>query len=121
MHPTSSFILLPLLWLGKKASPFVLWAAVGHHGAVALPHVLQRRLLRSASPLTPRTTVFANGSLLITQVKARSTGVYKCIGHGQKGKALVLKATLRLAGEVLVMGWAVGLIAALSLWSCEIT
>ena len=64
--------------------------------------------------------MFANGSLLITQVKARSTGVYKCIGHGQKGKALVLKATLRLAGEVLVMGWAVGLIAALSLLSCGV-
>lgn len=44
--------------------------------------------------------MFANGSLLITQVRARSTGVYKCVGHGQRGKTLVLKATLRLAGEV---------------------
>uniref|UniRef100_A0A8B9VU12 Protein tyrosine kinase 7 (inactive) n=1 Tax=Anas zonorhyncha TaxID=75864 RepID=A0A8B9VU12_9AVES len=52
---------------------------------------------KSASPRVPRTTVFANGSLLITQVKARSTGVYKCVGRGQRGKALVLKATLRLA------------------------
>uniref|UniRef100_A0A8C0UKV0 Protein tyrosine kinase 7 (inactive) n=1 Tax=Cyanistes caeruleus TaxID=156563 RepID=A0A8C0UKV0_CYACU len=50
-----------------------------------------------SSPRVPRTTVFANGSLLITQVRARSTGVYKCVGHGQRGKALVLKATLRLA------------------------
>uniref|UniRef100_A0A8C3JAX0 Protein tyrosine kinase 7 (inactive) n=1 Tax=Calidris pygmaea TaxID=425635 RepID=A0A8C3JAX0_9CHAR len=50
-----------------------------------------------ASPHVPRTTVFANGSLLITQVRARSTGVYKCVGHGQRGKTLVLKATLRLA------------------------
>uniref|UniRef100_A0A8C0AP84 Protein tyrosine kinase 7 (inactive) n=1 Tax=Buteo japonicus TaxID=224669 RepID=A0A8C0AP84_9AVES len=50
-----------------------------------------------ASPHVPRTTVFANGSLLITQVRARSTGVYKCVGRGQRGKALVLKATLRLA------------------------
>lgn len=66
-----------------------------------MPHILQRRPLRSASPRVPRTTVFANGSLLITQVKARSTGVYKCVGRGQRGKALVLKATLRLAGEVL--------------------
>uniref|UniRef100_A0A8U8CGR0 Protein tyrosine kinase 7 (inactive) n=1 Tax=Geospiza parvula TaxID=87175 RepID=A0A8U8CGR0_GEOPR len=49
------------------------------------------------SPHVPRTTVFANGSLLITQVRARSTGVYKCVGHGQRGKTLVLKATLRLA------------------------
>ncbi|KFV67940.1 Inactive tyrosine-protein kinase 7, partial [Dryobates pubescens] len=51
----------------------------------------------SASPRMPRTTIFANGSLLITQVRARSTGVYKCVGHGQRGKALVLKATLQLA------------------------
>uniref|UniRef100_A0A8D2PIT8 Protein tyrosine kinase 7 (inactive) n=1 Tax=Zosterops lateralis melanops TaxID=1220523 RepID=A0A8D2PIT8_ZOSLA len=43
------------------------------------------------------TIVFANGSLLITQVRARSTGVYKCVGHGQRGKTLVLEATLRLA------------------------
>uniref|UniRef100_A0A663F770 Protein tyrosine kinase 7 (inactive) n=1 Tax=Aquila chrysaetos chrysaetos TaxID=223781 RepID=A0A663F770_AQUCH len=50
-----------------------------------------------ASLHVPRTTVFANGSLLITQVRARSTGVYKCVGRGQRGKALVLKATLRLA------------------------
>ncbi|NWT76058.1 PTK7 kinase, partial [Prunella himalayana] len=50
-----------------------------------------------SSPHVPRTTVFANGSLLITQVRARSTGVYKCVGHGQRGKTLVLKATLRLA------------------------
>lgn len=63
--------------------------------------------------------MFANGSLLITQVRARSTGVYKCVGHGQRGKALVLKATLRLAGEVLglVAGWAVGSRVAMSLWS----
>uniref|UniRef100_A0A663MW05 Protein tyrosine kinase 7 (inactive) n=1 Tax=Athene cunicularia TaxID=194338 RepID=A0A663MW05_ATHCN len=50
-----------------------------------------------ASPHVPRTTVFTNGSLLITQVRSRSTGVYKCVGRGQRGKALVLKATLRLA------------------------
>ncbi|CAM9901599.1 unnamed protein product [Bubo scandiacus] len=50
-----------------------------------------------ASPHVLRTTVFTNGSLLITQVRARSTGVYKCVGRGQRGKALVLKATLRLA------------------------
>ncbi|XP_064365930.1 inactive tyrosine-protein kinase 7 isoform X2 [Dromaius novaehollandiae] len=44
-----------------------------------------------------RTIVFANGSLLITQVRARSTGVYKCVGRGQRGKPAVLEATLRLA------------------------
>lgn len=46
-----------------------------------------------------RTTVFANGSLLITQVKARSTGVYKCVGHGQRGKPVILEVTLKLAGK----------------------
>lgn len=67
--------------------------------------------------------MFANGSLLITQVRARSTGVYKCVGHGQRGKTLVLKATLRLAGEVLglVTGWAVGLRTPVSPWSYVIT
>ncbi|XP_075003539.1 inactive tyrosine-protein kinase 7 isoform X1 [Calonectris borealis] len=50
-----------------------------------------------SQPDCARTTVFVNGSLLITQVRARSTGVYKCVGRGQRGKALVLKATLRLA------------------------
>lgn len=102
-----------------KVSLLVPWAHVGHHGAVALAHVLQRCPLSPASPHVPRTTVFANGSLLITQVRARSTGVYKCVGRGQRGKALVLKATLRLAGEVLglVAGWAVGPRVAVSLWS----
>lgn len=64
--------------------------------------------------------MFANGSLLITQVRARSTGLYKCVGRGQRGKTLVLKATLRLAGEVLglVAGWAGGPRAPVPLWSC---
>lgn len=86
---------------------------------MALAYVLQRCPLSPAFPHVPRTTVFTNGSLLITQVKARSTGVYKCIGRGQRGKALVLEATLRLAGEVLglVARRAVGPRVALSLWS----
>ncbi|NXD18239.1 PTK7 kinase, partial [Nothocercus nigrocapillus] len=49
------------------------------------------------SPCMPRTIIFANGSLLIPQVRARSTGVYKCVGRGQRGKPSVLEATLRLA------------------------
>lgn len=63
--------------------------------------------------------MFANGSLLITQVRARSTGVYKCVGRGQRGKTLVLKATLRLAGEVLglVIGWAAGPRVPAPFWS----
>ncbi|KAJ7423320.1 hypothetical protein BTVI_10222 [Pitangus sulphuratus] len=64
----------------------------------AVPPPTQEWLFED-NPITNRskTTVFANGSLLITQVRARSTGVYKCVGHGQRGKPLVLKATLRLA------------------------
>lgn len=104
------------LWLGTLV---VLRAHAGHFSAVALAHVLQRCSLNPSSPYVPRTTVFVNGSLLITQVRARSTGVYKCVGRGQRGKTLVLKATLRLAGEVLglVTGWAVGPRVPVSLWS----
>lgn len=101
----------------SKAFPF--GSTGSHPGVVALAHVPQRCPLSLASPHVPRTTVFANGSLLITQVRARSTGVYKCVGRGQRGKALVLKATLRLAGEVLglVAGRAAGPRVAVSLWS----
>lgn len=96
-------VLLSLNWetlTWHKISLLVPWAHVGHCGAVALVYVLQRCPLSPAFPCVPRTTIFANGSLLITQVRARSTGVYKCIGRGQRGKALVLKATLQLAGEI---------------------
>lgn len=84
-----------------------------------MARVPQKCPLSPASPHVPRTTVFTNGSLLITQVRARSTGVYKCIGRGQRGKALVLKATLQLAGKVLglVAGRGVGPRVAVSLWS----
>nr|XP_016847012.1 PREDICTED: inactive tyrosine-protein kinase 7 isoform X1 [Anolis carolinensis] len=44
-----------------------------------------------------RTVVFSNGSILITQVKRRSAGVYKCVARGQRGKPVVLEATLQLA------------------------
>ncbi|XP_048338487.1 inactive tyrosine-protein kinase 7 [Sphaerodactylus townsendi] len=44
-----------------------------------------------------RTVMFSNGSLLISQVKARHVGVYNCVGRGQRGKPVVLEATLQLA------------------------
>ncbi|XP_005390190.1 PREDICTED: inactive tyrosine-protein kinase 7 isoform X2 [Chinchilla lanigera] len=44
-----------------------------------------------------RATVFANGSLLLTQVRPRNAGVYRCIGQGQRGPPVVLTATLHLA------------------------
>lgn len=31
-------------------------------------------------------------------MKPRSVGVYKCVGRGQKGKPVILEATLQLAG-----------------------
>lgn len=44
-----------------------------------------------------KTVVLSNGSLLITQVKPRNAGIYKCVGQGQKGKPVVLEASLQLA------------------------
>ncbi|XP_020652559.3 inactive tyrosine-protein kinase 7 [Pogona vitticeps] len=44
-----------------------------------------------------RILVFSNGSILITQVKRRSAGVYKCVGRGQRGKPVILEATLQIA------------------------
>ncbi|XP_053568746.1 inactive tyrosine-protein kinase 7 [Bombina bombina] len=50
-------------------------------------------------PLTnkSRYTVFHNGSLLISTVKHRSTGTYRCVATGVGGKQSVLQASLRLA------------------------
>lgn len=48
--------------------------------------------------------VFANGSLLLTQVRPRNAGVYRCIGQGQRGPPVVLEATLHLAGGSLGLG-----------------
>ncbi|XP_007896436.2 inactive tyrosine-protein kinase 7 [Callorhinchus milii] len=44
-----------------------------------------------------RSVVLANGSLMLTNVKPRSFGVYKCVGRGPRGKPAVLEASLRLA------------------------
>ncbi|KAH1172662.1 inactive tyrosine-protein kinase 7 isoform X1 [Mauremys mutica] len=73
--------------------------AMFHCQFTAVPPPTQEWVFEDSSPITNRTrvTVFANGSLLITQVRARSTGIYRCIGHGQRGKPTVLEASLRLA------------------------
>lgn len=47
--------------------------------------------------------MFANGSLLLTQVRPRNAGVYRCIGQGQRGPPIVLEATLHLAGGSLML------------------
>ncbi|XP_063523084.1 inactive tyrosine-protein kinase 7 isoform X21 [Pongo pygmaeus] len=52
---------------------------------------------RSRPPHLRRATVFANGSLLLTQVRPRNAGVYRCIGQGQRGPPIILEATLHLA------------------------
>uniref|UniRef100_A0A2K5DN07 Protein tyrosine kinase 7 (inactive) n=1 Tax=Aotus nancymaae TaxID=37293 RepID=A0A2K5DN07_AOTNA len=52
---------------------------------------------RSRPPHLRRATVFANGSLLLSQVRPRNAGVYRCIGRGQRGPPVVLEATLHLA------------------------
>ncbi|XP_073527680.1 inactive tyrosine-protein kinase 7 [Phyllobates terribilis] len=44
-----------------------------------------------------RITVFQNGSLLITSVRQRNNGTYRCVGTGLRGTQVVLKATLSLA------------------------
>uniref|UniRef100_A0A8C3F6T7 Inactive tyrosine-protein kinase 7 n=1 Tax=Chrysemys picta bellii TaxID=8478 RepID=A0A8C3F6T7_CHRPI len=80
--------------------------AMFHCQFTAVPPPTQEWVFEDSSPITNKTrarlllgrvTVFANGSLLITQVRARSTGIYRCIGHGQRGKPTVLEASLRLA------------------------
>uniref|UniRef100_A0A8C6BG23 Protein tyrosine kinase 7 (inactive) n=1 Tax=Monodon monoceros TaxID=40151 RepID=A0A8C6BG23_MONMO len=53
---------------------------------------------RSRPPHVRRATVFANGSLLLTQVRPRNAGVYRCVGQGQRGPPVILEATLHLAG-----------------------
>ncbi|KAL2791857.1 inactive tyrosine-protein kinase 7 isoform c precursor [Daubentonia madagascariensis] len=52
---------------------------------------------RSRPPNLRRATVFVNGSLLLTQVRPRNAGVYRCIGQGQRGPPIILEATLQLA------------------------
>uniref|UniRef100_A0A8C6CXY9 Protein tyrosine kinase 7 (inactive) n=1 Tax=Moschus moschiferus TaxID=68415 RepID=A0A8C6CXY9_MOSMO len=52
---------------------------------------------RSRPPHLRRATVFANGSLQLTQVRPRNAGIYRCIGQGQRGPPVVLEATLHLA------------------------
>ncbi|CAJ0941806.1 unnamed protein product [Ranitomeya imitator] len=49
------------------------------------------------TPLSNKITVFQNGSLLITSVRQRNNGTYRCVGTGLRGTQVVLKATLSLA------------------------
>ncbi|XP_036403304.1 inactive tyrosine-protein kinase 7 [Megalops cyprinoides] len=50
-----------------------------------------------------RVVLLNNGTLLITQVKPRNTGVYRCVARGPRGPEVTLQATLRLA-EIEDMG-----------------
>nr|XP_020453243.1 inactive tyrosine-protein kinase 7 [Monopterus albus] len=44
-----------------------------------------------------RVFLFSNGTLLITQVKPRNTGTYKCVGRGLSGSRVTLEASLLIA------------------------
>lgn len=44
--------------------------------------------------------LLSNGTLLITQVKPRNTGTYKCVGRGIRGSPVTLEASLLIAGVV---------------------
>ncbi|XP_016399012.1 inactive tyrosine-protein kinase 7-like isoform X1 [Sinocyclocheilus rhinocerous] len=44
-----------------------------------------------------RVFILSNGSLLITQVKQRNTGLYKCVARGPHGPPVSLEASLRIA------------------------
>ncbi len=46
-----------------------------------------------------RVVVYANGTLQISQVKQRSTGVYKCVAQYGENKQVHVEAALRIAGE----------------------
>ncbi|XP_008297718.1 inactive tyrosine-protein kinase 7 [Stegastes partitus] len=50
-------------------------------------------------PLANKSRVFllSNGTLLITQVKPRNTGAYKCVGRGLRGSQVTLEASLLIA------------------------
>lgn len=76
----------------------------GFHQLPSGARPLGHSLPTSVSPLRSpphlrRATVFANGSLQLTQVRPRNAGVYRCIGQGQRGPPVILEATLHLAGE----------------------
>ncbi len=43
--------------------------------------------------------ILSNGSLFITQVKQRNTGLYKCVAQGPRGPPVSLEASLRIAGN----------------------
>uniref|UniRef100_A0A8C1T5D3 Inactive tyrosine-protein kinase 7 n=1 Tax=Cyprinus carpio TaxID=7962 RepID=A0A8C1T5D3_CYPCA len=44
-----------------------------------------------------RIFILSNGSLFITQVKPRNTGLYKCVAQGPRGPPVSLEASLRIA------------------------
>ncbi|KAG5266528.1 hypothetical protein AALO_G00233120 [Alosa alosa] len=44
-----------------------------------------------------RMVVYSNGTLHIIQVKVKSTGTYRCVGHGATGRNVTVQATLSLA------------------------
>uniref|UniRef100_A0A8C2XGH7 Protein tyrosine kinase 7 (inactive) n=1 Tax=Cyclopterus lumpus TaxID=8103 RepID=A0A8C2XGH7_CYCLU len=52
---------------------------------------------RPHSSLTVILILLSNGTLLITQIKPRNTGTYKCVGRGLRGPDVTLEASLLIA------------------------
>ncbi|XP_075057085.1 inactive tyrosine-protein kinase 7 [Mixophyes fleayi] len=73
--------------------------ALFHCRFTATPPPVQEWFFEDNTPLTNKTriTVFQNGSLLVSSVRPRSTGTYRCVGTGQSGKQVSLQAKLSLA------------------------
>lgn len=64
-----------------------------------LQKIVNMLILNSMNcPLPHRVVLLSNGTLLITHVKPRNTGTYKCVGHGLKGSRVTLEASLLIAG-----------------------
>lgn len=97
---------LPSLYLVPISLTFVGWGCI--------PFPSRRRPMGYFFQIAPsplysppylrRATVFANGSLLLTQVRPRNAGVYRCIGQGQRGPPVILEAMLHLAGGSWCLG-----------------
>lgn len=66
-----------------------------------------------------RIFILSNGSLFISQVKQRNTGVYKCVAQGPRGPPVSLEASLILAGNNTFVSSALTVVVLLSCtWLC---
>ncbi|XP_069810737.1 inactive tyrosine-protein kinase 7 [Dendropsophus ebraccatus] len=72
--------------------------AIFHCRFTAVPPPTLEWMFKDASLTNKsRITVFQNGSLLISSVRPRSAGIYRCVGRGARGQQVELRAALQLA------------------------